>query len=57
MHRWAVLGAHRFALKGAQDGSRHLEGQLVHDHRVREWLGRFLPAWLGIAEVSAARAA
>ena len=49
MHRWAVLGAHKFALKGAQHGSRHLEGQLVHDQQVRDWLGRFLESWLGLA--------
>ncbi|MBL8908213.1 MAG: glutamine amidotransferase [Rhizobiales bacterium] len=57
MHRWAVLGAHRFALKGAQHGSRHLEGQLVHDQHVRDWLGRFLDSWLGLAAPNAARAA
>jgi GMP synthase (glutamine-hydrolysing) len=57
MHRWAVLGAHRFALKGAQHGSRHLEGQLVHDQPVRDWLGRFLESWLGLEARNAAKAA
>jgi GMP synthase (glutamine-hydrolysing) len=57
MHRWAVLGAHRFALKGAQHGSRHLEGQLVHDQQVRDWLGRFLESWLGLEAQNAAQAA
>jgi len=57
MHRWAVLGAHRFALKGAQHGSRHLADQLVHDHHVRDWLGRFLESWLGLTARSTAQAA
>lgn len=47
MHRWTVSGAHRFALKGAQHGSMHLEGQLLHDAPVRQWLDRFLHLWLG----------
>jgi GMP synthase (glutamine-hydrolysing) len=46
MHRWAVSGAHRFALKGAQHGSLHLEGQLIHDAPVSDWLRRFLEFWL-----------
>jgi GMP synthase (glutamine-hydrolysing) len=46
MHRWTVSGAHRFVLKGAQHGSLHLEGQLMHDAPVRDWLRRFLERWL-----------
>ena len=46
MHRWAVLGAHRFVLPGAQHGHAHLDGNLVHDGAVKDWLSRFLDAWL-----------
>lgn len=46
MHRWTVSGAHRFALKGAQRGHQHLEGQMVHDAPVKDWLRRFLDRWL-----------
>ncbi len=46
MHRWSVSGAHRFALKGAQHGSDHLAGNLLHDGPVKEWLSRFLDGWL-----------
>ena len=46
MHRWIVLGRHRFALKGAEPGHRHLEDQLVHDAPVAAWLNRFLETWL-----------
>ena len=46
MHRWSVLGAHRFALKGAQHGHDHLSGQFLYDAEVRVWLSRFLDHWL-----------
>jgi GMP synthase (glutamine-hydrolysing) len=46
MHRWAVLGAHRFVMPNAQDARAHLEGNLVHDGPVKDWLGRFLDRWL-----------
>jgi GMP synthase (glutamine-hydrolysing) len=46
MHRWSVSGARRFALKGAQHGSEHLAGNLLHDGPVKEWLSRFLDRWL-----------
>lgn len=46
MHRWTVLGAHRFSMPGAQNREQHLAGQLVHDHPVKDWLGRFLDRWL-----------
>lgn len=42
MHRWAVRGAHRFDLPGAQQGRQHLDGRLVHDAALLEWLKRFL---------------
>ncbi len=46
MHRWAVLGAHRFEMPGAQNGKAHLDGNLVHDGPVRNWLSCFLDVWL-----------
>ena len=46
MHRWAVLGAHRFDMPGAQNGKAHLDGNLVHDGPVRNWLSQFLDGWL-----------
>lgn len=42
MHRWAVRGAHRFVLPGAQQGRAHLEGRLVHDAALLAWLKQFL---------------
>lgn len=42
MHRWAVRGAHRFVLPGAQQGQQHLQGRLVHDAALLDWLKQFL---------------
>jgi GMP synthase (glutamine-hydrolysing) len=53
MHRWSVSGAHRFVLKGAQHGSEHLAGNLLHDGAVKAWLWHFLDHW--IASASAAK--
>jgi GMP synthase (glutamine-hydrolysing) len=47
MHRWGVLGAHRFVLPNAQDSRAHLEANLLHDGAVKDWLARFLAQWLG----------
>ena len=46
MHRWTVLGAHRFVMPGAQTRQAHLDGNLVHDAPVKEWLNGFLDRWL-----------
>ena len=46
MHRWTVIGAHRFVLPGAQTRQAHLDGNLVHDGPVKLWLKRFLDHWL-----------
>lgn len=46
MHRWTVLGAHRFVLPGAQPRQAHLDGNLVHDGPVKDWLSRFIDRWL-----------
>jgi GMP synthase (glutamine-hydrolysing) len=54
MHRWTVSGAHRFVLKGAQRGHEHLEGQMLHDAPVKDWLKRFLDSWLAPIQQRAA---
>ena len=46
MHRWTTIGRSRFSLPNAQDRHEHLEGQLLHDAPVKEWLSRFLDHWL-----------
>ena len=46
MHRWGVIGAHRFVLPNAQHAAAHLEGNLLHDAPVKDWLSRFLDQWL-----------
>ena len=46
MHRWGVIGAHRFVLPNAQDSRAHLEANLLHDQAVKHWLSRFLDHWL-----------
>lgn len=47
MHRWAVHGAHRFDLPGAQKGNEHLEGRMIWDTHLRCWLTRFLDRVFG----------
>ncbi|WP_373502325.1 glutamine amidotransferase [Aestuariivirga sp.] len=49
MHRWAVLGAHRFVMPNAQHARAHLDANLVHDGPVKNWLTRFLDHWLSPA--------
>ena len=49
MHRWTVLGAHRFVMPGAQTRQAHLDGNLVHDRPVKRWLSGFLDRWLAPA--------
>ncbi|MDP4822520.1 MAG: glutamine amidotransferase [Aestuariivirgaceae bacterium] len=46
MHRWTTIGRERFSLPNAQDRHDHLEGQLLHDAPVKDWLSRFLDLWL-----------
>jgi GMP synthase (glutamine-hydrolysing) len=57
MHRWTVSGAHRFVLKGAKLGHEHLDGQLIHDAPVRNWLKQFLRHWVECTAVPASDAA
>jgi len=46
MHRWTVLGAHRFSMPGAQRGDAHLSDNLLHDEASKRWLTGFLDSWL-----------
>jgi GMP synthase (glutamine-hydrolysing) len=46
MHRWGVLGAHRFNMPGAQESRAHLDANLLHDGDVKLWLSLFLDRWL-----------
>lgn len=49
MQRWVVHGAGRFVLPGAQQGHHHLQGRLVYDARLRQWLADFLEIVFGRA--------
>lgn len=49
MQRWVVHGASRFTLPGAQQGHHHLQGRLVYDARLRQWLAEFLEIVFGRA--------
>jgi GMP synthase (glutamine-hydrolysing) len=57
MHRWSVTGAHRFTLKGAQNGAEQLSGQILYDAPVRQWLSGFLDQWLKPQAQATAKAA
>lgn len=46
MHRWGVIGAHRFVMPNAQNSQAHLAGNLLHDQPVKLWLSTFLDHWL-----------
>jgi GMP synthase (glutamine-hydrolysing) len=47
MRRWAVKGAHRFGLPNAQKGHDHLQGRLLHDHGLRNWMEGMLQIVFG----------
>jgi GMP synthase (glutamine-hydrolysing) len=51
--RWTVRGAHRFALNGAQDREKHIEGRYLYDAATRRWLHDFLDMWVGAAAPAA----
>lgn len=46
MRRWLVRGRAKLDLPSAQQRHHHIEGRLMHDAPVRDWLGRFLTVWL-----------
>lgn len=49
MHRWVVHGAHRFVLPNAQQGREHLEGRMIFDAPLKDWLSAFLDLVFGRA--------
>jgi GMP synthase (glutamine-hydrolysing) len=57
MQRWAVRGAHKFDLPGAQQGRDHLGGRLIWDRHLRAWLVEFLGRVFGTAAIAAHRGA
>jgi len=57
VHRWTVRAAHRFSLPGAQPREAHLEGRLIHDHAVDQWLELFLDRWLSLKALPQERSA
>ena len=48
--RWAVKGAHRMVLPGAQNRKQHIEGRIQHDPPVSAFLDNFLDNWIGTAQ-------
>ena len=50
MMKWLTKGAHRMGLPGAQCRKQHIEGRLVHDAAVQQWLDDFLDVWIGTAD-------
>lgn len=42
MQSWIVRGAERFGMPNAQVGSQHLEGRMIFDAALRNWLSHFL---------------
>jgi GMP synthase (glutamine-hydrolysing) len=42
MQRWVVRGEHRFIMPNAQKGSEHLEGRMIFDAPLKQWLWNFL---------------
>ena len=42
MQRWVVHGEDRFVMPNAQKGQQHLEGRMIFDQPLKEWLSGFL---------------
>jgi GMP synthase (glutamine-hydrolysing) len=42
MQRWVVRGEDRFVMPNAQKGSEHLEGRMIFDAPLKQWLSSFL---------------
>jgi GMP synthase (glutamine-hydrolysing) len=55
LHRWTVRASHRLELPGAQPRSAHLEGRLMYDHAVADWLDQFLCRWLAGEDAGATK--
>ena len=50
MHRWTVKAAERMTLPGAQSRREHLDGRMIYDRAVQQWLDEFLDLWIGTAD-------
>tara|TARA_R110002124_G_scaffold150337_3_gene316765 strand:- start:1663 stop:2451 length:789 start_codon:yes stop_codon:yes gene_type:complete len=46
MRRWLVRGRARLGLPSAQQRQAHMEGRMMYDAPIRDWLDRFLKVWL-----------
>lgn len=46
MRRWLVRGRDRLTLPNAQQRQEHMEGRLMYDGPILDWLDRFLTIWL-----------
>lgn len=46
LFRWLVKGAERMKMSGAQQRKQHLDGRLLYDAAIRNWLDVFLDNWL-----------
>lgn len=46
MRRWLVRGRARLDLPSARQRHDHIEGRMMYDAPIRDWLGRFLTVWL-----------
>lgn len=46
MRRWLVRGRERLTLPNAQQRHDHMEGRLMYDAPIRDWMDRFLSLWL-----------
>ncbi|MEP0518928.1 MAG: glutamine amidotransferase [Hyphomicrobiales bacterium] len=62
MRRWLVRGRDRLTLPNAQQRRAHMEGRLMYDGPILDWLGRFLTVWLasdqrGLAQLSGLKSA
>ncbi len=50
MCKWSVKGAERMKLPGAQNRKQHLDGRLIYDEPVKQWLEQFLDIWIGTVD-------
>lgn len=46
MRRWLVRGRERLGLPSAQQRQAHMEGRMLYDAPIRDWLDRFMKVWL-----------
>jgi GMP synthase (glutamine-hydrolysing) len=45
VHRWTGNNNTRLNMKGARARQEHIDGHVMHGHKVRTWLGSFLDRW------------